>query len=72
MDWSLETAALKFAFELLHGSVPATPGQGVVAQDQNRLITIQPSTRQQGFPVNPGPAITLDPIWNLGSIQELK
>jgi hypothetical protein len=46
MDWSLETAALKFAFELLHGSVPATPGQGVVVQDQNRLITIQPSTSE--------------------------
>jgi hypothetical protein len=72
MDWGLEVAALKFAFELLHGSMPATPGEGVVVQDQDGLVTVQPSTRQQGFPVNPGPAITLDPLWNLGSIVECK
>ena len=72
MDWSLKTAALKFEFELLHALMPTTPGQGVAAQNQNGLVTVQPSTSHQGFTVNAGPAITFDPLWNLALIVELK
>jgi hypothetical protein len=72
MDWNLKTAALKFEFELLHALMPTTPGQGVAAQNQNGLVTVQPSTSHQGFTVNSGPAITFDPLWNLGFIVQLK
>ena len=72
MDWSLETAALKFAFELLHGSMPTTPGQRVVAQNQNGLITVEPSTRHQGFTVKLRPALAFDPLWSFRFIVELK